>query len=42
MTEELIVEWLREVWDRRPDALLKKLEILVLDAFRAPLTKTFD
>jgi hypothetical protein len=31
MTEELILEWLREVWDRRVGALLK---ILLLDSVK--------
>jgi hypothetical protein len=29
MTEELMAEWLREVWHRRPCALLKKRGMLV-------------
>jgi hypothetical protein len=39
MTEELTVEWLKEVWHRRPGALLKKRGMLVLDAFRGHLTE---
>jgi hypothetical protein len=39
MTEELMVEWLREVWHRRPGALLKKRGMLVLDAFKGRLTE---
>jgi hypothetical protein len=31
MTEELILEWLREVWDRRAGALLK---MLLLDSLK--------
>jgi hypothetical protein len=38
MMEELMVEWLKEVWHRRPGALLKKRGMLVLDAFRGHLT----
>jgi hypothetical protein len=34
MPEEFLVKWLREVWSRRPCALLKKTGMLVLDAFR--------
>jgi hypothetical protein len=39
MTEELMVEWLKEVWHRRPGALLKKRGMLVLDAFKGHLTE---
>jgi hypothetical protein len=39
MTEELIVEWLKEVWHRRPGSLLRKREMLVLDAFKGHLTE---
>jgi hypothetical protein len=38
MMEELMVEWLKELWHRRPDALLKKRGMLVLDAFKGHLT----
>jgi len=31
MTEELILEWLREVWDRRASAILK---MLLLDSLK--------
>jgi hypothetical protein len=34
MTEELMVEWLKDVWHRRPGAHLKKRGMLVLDAFK--------
>jgi hypothetical protein len=37
--EELMVEWLKEVWHRRPGALLNKREMLVLDAFKGHLTE---
>jgi hypothetical protein len=37
MTEELMVEWLKEVWHRRPGALPKKRGMLVLDAFKGHL-----
>jgi hypothetical protein len=39
MTEELIVEWLKEIWHRRPGALLKKRGILVLEYFQGPLNR---
>jgi hypothetical protein len=39
MTEELMVEWLKEVWRRRPGALLKKRGMLILDAFMGHLTE---
>jgi hypothetical protein len=39
MTEELTVKWLREVWHRRPGAVLKKRGMLVLDAFKGHLTE---
>jgi hypothetical protein len=39
MTEELMVEWLKEVWHRRPGAFLKKRGMLVLDAFKGHLTE---
>jgi hypothetical protein len=39
MTEELMVEWLKEVWQRRPGALLKKTGMLVLDSFKGHLTE---
>lgn len=38
MTSDLMGEWLRLVWNRRPGALLKKRGMLVLDAFRGHLT----
>jgi hypothetical protein len=39
MTEEFMVEWLREVWQRRPGAFLKKRGMLVSDAFKGHLTE---
>jgi hypothetical protein len=38
MTEELILEWLNVVWERRPGALLCKRSILVLDSFHGHMT----
>jgi hypothetical protein len=38
MMEELMVEWLREVWHRRPGALPKNRGMLILDAFKGHLT----
>jgi hypothetical protein len=39
MTEELTFEWLREVWHRRPGALIQERGMLGLDAFRSHLTQ---
>jgi hypothetical protein len=39
MTAELMVKWLREVWDRRSGALLKKRGMLVIDAFKGHLAQ---
>jgi hypothetical protein len=39
MMEELMVKWQKEVWHRRPGALLKKRGMLVLDAFKGHLTE---
>jgi hypothetical protein len=39
MTAELMVKWLREVWNRRPGALLKKRGMLAIDAFRGYLAQ---
>jgi hypothetical protein len=39
MTEEPMVEWLKEAWHRRPGALLKKRGVLVFDAFKGHLTE---
>jgi hypothetical protein len=36
---ELMVKWLKEVWHRRPSALLKKRGMLVLDGFKGHLTE---
>jgi hypothetical protein len=38
-TEELMVEWLKEVWHTRPGALLNKRQMLILDAFKGHLTE---
>jgi hypothetical protein len=35
---ELMVTWLREVWDRRPRALLKKTGMMVLYTVEVHLT----
>jgi hypothetical protein len=37
--EELMVEWLREVWHVRLGALIKKRVMLVSDAFKGNLTE---
>jgi hypothetical protein len=39
MVEQLTIELPREIWDRRPVAVLKKRWMLVLDAFRGCLTE---
>jgi len=39
MTAELIVKWLREVWDTRPGALLKKRGMLVTDVLKGHLAQ---
>ncbi|KAM7314164.1 hypothetical protein ISCGN_003949 [Ixodes scapularis] len=36
--DDLVLEWLRLVWDRRPGALLGLPNMLVLDSFRGHLT----
>jgi len=38
MTEELMLEWLKIVWDHRPRAFLNQPSMLVLDAFKGHLT----
>lgn len=38
MNSELMQDWLKVVWGRRPGALLKKRGMLVLDAFKGHLT----
>ena len=38
MTEELMFEWLKIVWGRRPRAFLNQPSVLVLDAFKVHLT----
>lgn len=40
MTEELMNDWMKVVWNRRPGAALAKRGMLVLDAFRGHLTDT--
>ena len=37
MTEELMLEWLKTVWGRRPRAFLNQPSMLVLDAFKGHL-----
>jgi hypothetical protein len=39
MTAELMVKWRRDVWDRRPGALLKKRRMLITDAFKGHLAQ---
>jgi hypothetical protein len=38
MTEELVLEWLKIVWSRRPGAFLNQLSMLVLDVFKGHVT----
>jgi hypothetical protein len=38
MTEELMLEWLKTVWNPRPGAFLNQPSMLVLDAFKGHLT----
>lgn len=38
MVNELLVDWVKTVWNRRPGALLKQRGMLVLDAFKGHLT----
>lgn len=38
MTNELVMDWVKVVWNRRPGALLRQRGMLVLDAFRGHLT----
>lgn len=39
MTEELMVKWLRGVWDRKSGALQKKRGILVLNSCKGNVTE---
>jgi hypothetical protein len=34
MAEELMIEWLKEVWGGRPGSLLRKRVMLVLDSLK--------
>ena len=38
ITEELMLEWLKIIWGRRPTASLNQPSMLVLDAFKGHLT----
>jgi len=38
MTEEMMLEWLKIVWGRRPRAFLNQPSMFVLDAFKGHLT----
>lgn len=38
MTNELMVDWVKTIWNRRPGVLLKKRGMLVLDSFKGHLT----
>ena len=37
VTDEYMVDWLREEWNRRPPSLLKKRGILLSDVFKCHL-----
>jgi hypothetical protein len=34
MMKELMIKWLKEVWHKQPEALVKKRGMLVSDAFK--------
>lgn len=38
MDNELVLDWIKRVWNRRPGALLKRPGMLVMDSFRGHLT----
>jgi hypothetical protein len=38
MTEELMLEWLKRLWSRRPGAFLNHPSMLVLDVFKGHVT----
>ena len=37
MEEKLVLDWTDTVWNRRPGALLKKKNLLILDSFKTHL-----
>jgi hypothetical protein len=39
MTEDLVDDWIKSVWFRRPGALLRQRSMLVLDSFRGQITE---
>jgi hypothetical protein len=39
MTNELMMDWIKVVWKRRPGTLLNKRGMLVLDSFKGHLTQ---
>ncbi|KAJ8896260.1 hypothetical protein PR048_001604 [Dryococelus australis] len=39
VTNELVMDWVKVVWNHRSDALLRQYGILVLDSFRGHLTR---
>lgn len=38
MDDELVLDWIKSVWQNRPGAMLAKRSLLVLDSFRGHLT----
>ncbi|KAH7946173.1 hypothetical protein HPB49_020990 [Dermacentor silvarum] len=38
MSGELVVGWLKTVWQNRPGGLLRRITLLVVDSFRGHLT----
>jgi hypothetical protein len=38
MTAEMMIQWLKEVWYRKPGALLLKRGMLAVDAFQGHVT----
>jgi hypothetical protein len=39
MTYDLMIDWIKVVWNQRPGFLLDKSDMLVLDAFKGYLTQ---
>lgn len=39
MTDQLMLEWLEKIWNRRPGAMLRQRGMLTLDSFRGHLTE---
>jgi hypothetical protein len=41
MTNELMINWIKVVWNRRPRFLLNKHRMFVVNAFKGHLTQEF-